>query len=207
MISRSRRTSVSAINLWVGFFNEKFGIICTFSSSCMRSGMNVMLERRFERHCVLIMETQGHADWHTPAIGRTAARLCTGRSRDDAGVVGAASARTGQPLCARAHAPGVRCTASTDRRARAGTCAHGQQWRTLTWREGTNTPLRSGVARVRVRTAQTNRPCAAEWLLIERLVADPSQSMTGSRHCRRAHAVEQDEVVGPGKHNLRFLTQ
>jgi SRSO17 transposase len=42
-----------------------------------------------------------------------------------------------------------------------------KQWRTLTWREGTNAPLRSRFARVRVRAAQANRPRAEQWLLIE----------------------------------------
>ena len=40
-------------------------------------------------------------------------------------------------------------------------------YRTLTWREGTNTPLRSRFARVRVRAAHANRPRQEEWLLIE----------------------------------------
>ena len=40
-------------------------------------------------------------------------------------------------------------------------------YRTVTWREGTNAPLRSRFARVRVSTAQANRPRAEEWLLIE----------------------------------------
>jgi len=38
---------------------------------------------------------------------------------------------------------------------------------TITWREGTNAPLRSRFARVRVRTAQGDRARAEEWLLIE----------------------------------------
>ena len=42
-----------------------------------------------------------------------------------------------------------------------------EHWRTLTWREGTNTPLRSRFARVRVRAAQGNQSRAEEWLLIE----------------------------------------
>ena len=40
-------------------------------------------------------------------------------------------------------------------------------YRTLTWREGSNAPLRSRFARVRVRTAHADRPRAEEWLLIE----------------------------------------
>ena len=40
-------------------------------------------------------------------------------------------------------------------------------YRTLTWREGTNTQLRSRFARVRVRAAHANRPRQEEWLLIE----------------------------------------
>lgn len=40
-------------------------------------------------------------------------------------------------------------------------------YRTLTWREGTHAPLRSRFARVRVRTAQADRPRQEEWLLIE----------------------------------------
>ena len=40
-------------------------------------------------------------------------------------------------------------------------------YRTLTWREGTQTPLRSRFARVRVRAAHANRPRPEEWLLIE----------------------------------------
>src|SRR3990167_6222833 len=40
-------------------------------------------------------------------------------------------------------------------------------YRTMTWREGTNAPLRSRFARVRVRAAQGDRPREEEWLLIE----------------------------------------
>lgn len=40
-------------------------------------------------------------------------------------------------------------------------------YRTLTWREGTNAPLSSRFARVRVRAAQADRPRSEEWLLIE----------------------------------------
>jgi len=40
-------------------------------------------------------------------------------------------------------------------------------YRTLTWREGTNTQLRSRFARVRVRAAHANHPRQEEWLLIE----------------------------------------
>jgi len=40
-------------------------------------------------------------------------------------------------------------------------------FRTITWREGTNAPLRSRFARVRVRTAHADRARAEEWLLIE----------------------------------------
>jgi SRSO17 transposase len=40
-------------------------------------------------------------------------------------------------------------------------------YRTLTWREGTQTQLRSRFARVRVRAAHANRPRPEEWLLIE----------------------------------------
>lgn len=40
-------------------------------------------------------------------------------------------------------------------------------YRSITWREGTNAPLRSRFARVRVRAAQGDRPRAEEWLLIE----------------------------------------
>jgi SRSO17 transposase len=40
-------------------------------------------------------------------------------------------------------------------------------YQTITWREGTNAALRSRFARVRVRTAQADRPRAEEWLLIE----------------------------------------
>ena len=43
----------------------------------------------------------------------------------------------------------------------------GVSYRTLTWREGSNAPLRSRFARVRVRAAQADRPRAEEWLLIE----------------------------------------
>ena len=42
-----------------------------------------------------------------------------------------------------------------------------QSYRTVTWREGTNAPLSSRFARVRVRVAQGNQPRAPEWLLIE----------------------------------------
>lgn len=41
------------------------------------------------------------------------------------------------------------------------------RYRTLTWREGTNAPLSSRFARVRVRTAQANQLRGEEWLLIE----------------------------------------
>ena len=40
-------------------------------------------------------------------------------------------------------------------------------YRTITWREGTNAPLPSRFARVRVRAAHADRPRAEEWLLIE----------------------------------------
>jgi SRSO17 transposase len=40
-------------------------------------------------------------------------------------------------------------------------------YRTVTWREGTNAPLRSRFARVRVRAAHADRPRDEEWLLIE----------------------------------------
>jgi SRSO17 transposase len=40
-------------------------------------------------------------------------------------------------------------------------------YRTVTWREGTNAPLRSRFARVRVRAAHENQPRDEEWLLIE----------------------------------------
>ena len=40
-------------------------------------------------------------------------------------------------------------------------------YRTIPWREGTNTPLSSRFARVRVRAAHANRPREEEWLLIE----------------------------------------
>jgi SRSO17 transposase len=40
-------------------------------------------------------------------------------------------------------------------------------YRSVTWREGTNAPLRSRFARVRVRAAQGDRPREEEWLLIE----------------------------------------
>lgn len=40
-------------------------------------------------------------------------------------------------------------------------------YRTLTWREGTNSPLSSRFARVRVHTAQANQLREEEWLLIE----------------------------------------
>lgn len=42
-----------------------------------------------------------------------------------------------------------------------------RSYRTITWREGTNAPLASRFARVRVRAAQADRPRAKEWLLIE----------------------------------------
>lgn len=41
------------------------------------------------------------------------------------------------------------------------------RYRTITWREGTNAPLSSRFARVRVRAAHGDRPRAEEWLLIE----------------------------------------
>ena len=40
-------------------------------------------------------------------------------------------------------------------------------YRSITWRKGTNAPLRSRFARVRVRAAHGDRPRAEEWLLIE----------------------------------------
>jgi SRSO17 transposase len=40
-------------------------------------------------------------------------------------------------------------------------------YRSVTWREGTNAPLASRFARVRVRAAQGDRPREEEWLLIE----------------------------------------
>ena len=40
-------------------------------------------------------------------------------------------------------------------------------YRTVTWREGTNAPLSSRFARIRVRAAHANRPREEEWLLIE----------------------------------------
>ncbi len=40
-------------------------------------------------------------------------------------------------------------------------------YRTITWRDGTNAPLSSRFARVRVRAAQGDQPRAEEWLLIE----------------------------------------
>ena len=40
-------------------------------------------------------------------------------------------------------------------------------WRTIEWREGTNTPLASRFARVRCRAAHGDRPREQEWLLIE----------------------------------------
>lgn len=40
-------------------------------------------------------------------------------------------------------------------------------WRTIEWREGTNAPLASRFARVRVRAAQGDRAREEEWLLIE----------------------------------------
>jgi SRSO17 transposase len=40
-------------------------------------------------------------------------------------------------------------------------------WRTIEWREGTNAPLASRFARVRVRAAQGDHPREEEWLLIE----------------------------------------
>jgi SRSO17 transposase len=42
-----------------------------------------------------------------------------------------------------------------------------ESFHTITWREGTNAPLRSRFARVRVRAAQGDRARAEEWLLIE----------------------------------------
>ena len=42
-----------------------------------------------------------------------------------------------------------------------------KSYRTVTWREGTKSPLRSRFARVRVCTAQADRARAEEWLLIE----------------------------------------
>jgi SRSO17 transposase len=42
-----------------------------------------------------------------------------------------------------------------------------KSWRTITWREGTNGPLRSRFARMRVRAAHQNQARQEEWLLIE----------------------------------------
>lgn len=43
----------------------------------------------------------------------------------------------------------------------------GKRYRSITWREGTNAPLSSRFARVRVRTAHADQPREEEWLLIE----------------------------------------
>jgi SRSO17 transposase len=42
-----------------------------------------------------------------------------------------------------------------------------RSWRTVTWREGTNAPLRSRFAALHVRTANDRRARAEQWLLIE----------------------------------------
>jgi len=42
-----------------------------------------------------------------------------------------------------------------------------KSYRTVTWREGTNTRLGSRFARVRCRVAQNNRPREEQWLIIE----------------------------------------
>lgn len=46
-------------------------------------------------------------------------------------------------------------------------------YRTMTWREGTHAPLRARLARVRVHTAQGDRPRGDEWLLIEWPTGEP----------------------------------
>ena len=48
-----------------------------------------------------------------------------------------------------------------------------KSYRTVTWREGTKTRLRSRFARVRCAPAQSNRPREAQWLIIEWPVGEP----------------------------------
>jgi SRSO17 transposase len=48
-----------------------------------------------------------------------------------------------------------------------------KSYRTLTWREGTNTRLGSRFARVRCRVAQYNRPRDEQWLIIEWPLGEP----------------------------------
>jgi SRSO17 transposase len=42
-----------------------------------------------------------------------------------------------------------------------------RSWRTVTWRQGVSTPLRSRFARVRVKAAHRDKPRGEEWLIIE----------------------------------------
>ena len=49
-------------------------------------------------------------------------------------------------------------------------------WRTMRWREGTNAPLSSRFARVRVKAANANRVREEEWLLIEWPAGDTEPS-------------------------------
>jgi SRSO17 transposase len=74
-------------------------------------------------------------------------------------------------------------------------------WKTVTWREGTRTPLRSRFAAVRVRAAHRDykqgQPRAEEWLLIEwpRGDAEPSKYWLSNL----AQAVRLRDLVAMGK--------
>jgi SRSO17 transposase len=48
-----------------------------------------------------------------------------------------------------------------------------KMWRNLTWRQGTNGPLKSRFARVRIRAANYNRVREQEWLLVEWPQSEP----------------------------------
>ena len=62
-------------------------------------------------------------------------------------------------------------------------------WRTITWREGTNAPLKSRFARLRIRIAHRDfnrsEPWPEEWLLIEWPKGERSRQNIGFQICRR----------------------
>jgi len=72
-------------------------------------------------------------------------------------------------------------------------------YRTITWREGTNAPLSSRFARVRVRAAQGDRPREEEWLLIEwpKGEAEPTRYFV--------HPASRHLVQGTGGHRQNAL--
>ena len=63
--------------------------------------------------------------------------------------------------------------------------------RRVTWREGTNTALRSRFAAVRVRAAHRHRPRPEEWLLIEWPAGDAEPFKYFRKHAADTHAPER----------------